>query len=387
VSIFCRGRPIKDQQLTEVESVEITMPAALRGKYDRWMMNLRRSSWLLAPVHAAALLSAAKSFRDNPILGNSALNQAGLHVRRVRLAAAMAAFRRRRLQHLLSQKDLADFHRDGFVLKQDYLPAASFRALQDEVVALAAPAREMIQGDAVTRRIALDAHTLAWRPAVRAFVEDPYWLAVIRYAASSALTPLTYIQTIFSRVRPGGIDPQTFLHADTFHSTVKAWFFLTDVAADAGPFVYVPGSHRLTSERLDWERRMSLVARRSDNNETQEGSFRITEDELAALHLPAPRPFAVPANTLIVADTMGFHARGPSTRPSTRIEIWAYGRRNPFLPCLGWDPVRFPGIAGRAARFGWAVADLGERLGLGRNPWRSAGRLTPDARPSLHLFA
>ena len=44
----------------------------------------------------------------------------------------------------------------------------------------------------------------------------------------------------------GPPDPQTALHADTFHPTVKAWLFLTDVAADAGPFTYVPGSHRLT---------------------------------------------------------------------------------------------------------------------------------------------
>jgi Phytanoyl-CoA dioxygenase (PhyH) len=357
-------------------------PAAFRSL----TMNLRHSSWLLAPVHAAALLSAAKSFRDNPILGNAALNRAGLHVLRVRLAAAMAASRRRRLQHLLSERDLADFHRDGFVLKQDYLPAASFRALEDEVAALAAPAREMIQGDAVTRRIALDAQTLATRAAVRAFVEDPYWLALIRYAASSALTPLTYVQTIFSRVRPGAIDPQTLLHADTFHSTVKAWFFLTDVAADAGPFVYVPGSHRLTPERLEWERQMSLVARRSDNNETQEGSFRVRPNALGALGLPQPRRFAVPANTLIVADTMGFHARGTSGLPSVRIEIWAYGRRNPFLPWVGWDPVAMPLIRGRAVPFFWAASDVGERLGLGRNPWRPAGVLTPDAPASLHLF-
>jgi hypothetical protein len=187
-------------------------------------MNSRRSSWLFAPVHAAALLSAAKSFRDNPILGNAALNEAGLHVWRVRLAAAMAAARRRRLAYLLKEKDVGDFDRDGFVLKQNYLPAASFRALRDEVAALAAPAREMIQGDVVTRRIALDADTLARLPAARALVEDPYWLALIRYAASSALTPLTYVQTIFSRVRPGALDPRTLLHADTFHSTVKAWF-------------------------------------------------------------------------------------------------------------------------------------------------------------------
>ena len=52
---------------------------------------------------------------------------------------------------------------------------------------------------------------------------------------------------------------------------VKALFFLTDVAADAGPFVYVPGSNRLTPERIEWERQMSLVARGSDDNETQEG--------------------------------------------------------------------------------------------------------------------
>ena len=55
-------------------------------------------------------------------------------------------------------------------------------------------------------------------------------------------------------------DPQTDLHTDTFHPTVKAWLFLTDVAPDAMPFVYVPGSHRLTPQRLDWERRMSIGA-------------------------------------------------------------------------------------------------------------------------------
>src|SRR5436190_1683160 len=101
----------------------------------------------------------------------------------------------------------------------------------------------------------------------------------------------------------GRPDPQTALHADTFHPTVKAWLFLTDVAADAGPFTYVPGSHRLTPERIAWERRMSLAARHSADPEIRQGSFRITPDELAALGLPEPRIFAVPANTLIVADT------------------------------------------------------------------------------------
>src|SRR6202035_1704280 len=107
----------------------------------------------------------------------------------------------------------------------------------------------------------------------------------------------------------GPADPQTFVHADTFHPTVKAWLFLTDVAADAGPFTYVPGSHRLTPERLAWGARHRLPARHSADPEIREGSFRIMPKELAARGLPEPRAFAVPANTLIVADTFGFRAR------------------------------------------------------------------------------
>jgi len=181
------------------------------------------------------------------------------------------------------------------VLKRDYLPVSAFAALKEETLALKASAREMIEGDAITRRIALDVDVLGRSPALRGFVEDPNWLGLVRYTGSSALTPLTYVQTIFSRVRPNALDPQTHLHSDTFHPTVKAWFFLTDVAEDDGPFTYVPGSHRLTDQRLAWEREMSIGARASADNETQEGSFRIDESELPSLGLPPPRAFAVPA--------------------------------------------------------------------------------------------
>jgi hypothetical protein len=349
-------------------------------------MSENRRSWLLAPIHAAAIATASKSFRDNPIIGSPKLNQLGLHVARMRLAQAAGEWRRRRLEPLVSLADIADFRRNGFVLKQNYLPEALFRGLRDQALAVTAPAREMIQGDAVTRRIALDAPTLGRLPAVRALIEDQHWLALLRYIGSSALSPLVYLQTIFSRVRDGAEDPQLHLHADTFHPTVKAWFCLTDVAEDAGPFTYVPGSHRLTPARLRWEREMSLTARRAADNETREGSFRVSLGQLAELGLPPPRRFAVPANTLIVADTMGFHARGISRAPSVRIEIWAYGRRNPFLPWLGWDPLGMPVIKNHAVPLSWAWADIGERLHLKRNPWRPAGILTPAAPPSLHLF-
>src|SRR4030081_388193 len=69
----------------------------------------------------------------------------------------------------------------------------------------------------------------------------------------------------------------------------------------------------------------------------RQGPSRLGPAERPSVGLPQPRTFAVPANTLIVADTFGFHARGPSAGRSVRVEIWAYGRRGPFVPWPGLD--------------------------------------------------
>ena len=147
---------------------------------------------------------------------------------------------------MISKDDRAAFERDGFILKPDFLPAADYAALKEQVLSFRGPVRHQFQGDALTRRIALDRRTLAHLPALRNMIDSPEWLGLVRYVGSYMLEPLVYIQTIFSQARQAPPDPQTRLHADAFHPSVKAWFFLTDVAEDDSPFVYVPGSHRLT---------------------------------------------------------------------------------------------------------------------------------------------
>jgi hypothetical protein len=348
-------------------------------------MGSGRLSWLLAPLHLAALATGAKSFRDNPVIGSPRLNKAGLHIARVRLASTMVEWRRRKLAGLISEDDRATFEHDGFILKSNFLPASEFAALKEQVLSFAGPARHQLQGDAMTRRIAVDRWALSQLPALRYLTESPEWLGLIRYVGSFMLEPLIYIQTIFSHICKAPPDPQTRLHADAFHSSVKAWFFLTDVSEEDGPFIYVPGSHRPTPRRLAWERNASVKAGQSSDFQSARGSLRVAPEALRHLGFREPKIFAVPQNTLVVADTVGFHARALSVHPSVRVEIWAYGRRNPFLPWLGFDLAAMPFVKGRAVPLYWSAIDFGERLHFGRNPWRRSGVTSPIAPPESLL--
>ncbi len=333
------------------------------------------------PLWAMSLATGAKSFRDNRVIGSPALNRWGLHARRVELAHGLANLRRARLAHLVTAGDREGFDRDGFVLIPDFLPPSQFRALNDALVARDWPAREMAQGDTITRRMAIDGAALSAIPHLGELLGNWRWAGLLRYVASFAHEPLYYVQTILSHVRDAPPDPQTDLHADTFHPSMKAWYFLTDVAADAGPFTYVPGSHRLTPQRLAFEYAKSLQASRDDDRYSARGSFRIRPEELRELGLAAPRAFAVPANTLVVADTFGFHARGYSASPMRRLEIFAYSRRNPFTPWSGFDVAGAFGFAHRRVPALWALWDLTARAGLRGNPWRPAGVKKPLAEP------
>jgi hypothetical protein len=330
---------------------------------------LARSA-LSMPLWAAQLLTGAKSFADNRLIGSPKLNRLGLHATRLSLAHRLATLRRRRLAHLITPDDRAAFERDGFIVKPNLLPPAEFEALIEEIRAYRGKARETVQGDTVTRRIAIDPTLLRRLPRLERLIQSGQLQGIVRYVGSFDAEPMLYLQTILTRTGGASADPQRNLHSDAFHPSVKAWLFLTDVAEDRAAFQYVPGSHRLTAERRAWERDMSILAARSPDRLTRRGSFRIDPASLPQLGLPEPRTFAVAANTLVVADMFGFHARGPSGVPAMRVEIWAFGRHNPFTP---WTKLRLwniSAIARRRAALFWLYGDLAERLGFGRSVWR-----------------
>lgn len=299
----------------------------------------------------------------------------GLHRFRVKQAAKLAEKRRQKLAKNLTQEEVEQFKKNGFILKENFLSEDDFAQLSKELLETPIETRETLQGDTVTRRMALDGETLEHLPATKKLLNNEKWQGLLNYVASSKVQPMYYVQVILSQVRKSRPDPQTNLHSDTFHSSVKAWLFLTDVAEDEGPFVYVAGSHMVNEQRLDWEYKQSIQMNEKSNVLSRRGSLRIHPNELAHLGYGQPQAFAVKKNTLVVADTYGFHARGPSVRSSTRIELWAYGRRSPFLPWVGFNVLAFPIVKQHLIPWYWKGLDYLEQKYQRKNPWRKIGKM------------
>lgn len=331
-----------------------------------------RIQWWRSPFWLLALLTGAKSFADNPILGSKRLNAAGLHVGRLKLAHWLASSRRSRLAGALPLAWKEQFDRDGYVVVPDFLSPDLFRAISDELSDPDLERRSQQQGDTITTRIPVGPRLLERLPGLASLLGSRRWKGLMAYVASTRSAPLYYIQAISGGVVDGPPDPQLQLHSDTFQPSLKAWLFLTDVPEDGRPLTYVAGSHRLSDRRIAWERRKSIEVMDSGDRLSQRGSLRVTPDELEGLGLPQPTHFSVPANTLVAIDTCGFHARAPSDRPTLRVEIWAFCRRSPFLPWTGLDLLSWKPIAIRRGEWLQKIVDWADRRGWMKQHWKPA---------------
>jgi hypothetical protein len=291
-----------------------------------------------------ALFTQAKSFQDNPIIGSPRLNRLGLHILRVILAHGIFRLRQAFLLFLISTDERRAFHRDGFLLVTNVLPPKEFKQLQQSFEHPAVKLHSSRQGDTLTHSQLLSPQLQSQITTIQSILRQPALLNRLRYASGMLLSPWFYFLRIENHLKNPAAqqpstglqkipnDPQKMAHADAFHPTMKAWLFLHDVSAEQGPFCYYPASHKLTVKRLRWEYQQSLIASKTDNRYTARGSFRLDDSGRKNLTPHQPKSFTVPANSLIIANTFGFHFRGNAAQGSTRDALWASSWRAPFLP-------------------------------------------------------
>jgi len=292
---------------------------------------------LLLPVRFVQLFTQAKSFKNNPIIGSLVLNRCGLHVTRIVLAHMIMRLRFAMLGIGIDKSLKKSFYKDGFIVIENAMSEQRFQQIRNQVKSVDAQVRECKQGDTLTHRILIDEKSQLHLPAVTAMLASKRFLALHKFASGKNNRPVSYIQTIKNHFVDGSADPQKNLHSDTFHPTMKSWYFLDDCSSDNGPFTYLPGSQRLSIARLKWEYRKSITVSSEGDNYSSNGSFRASPEDLASMGMDEPVGLSVPANTLVIANTHGFHRRGDAAKRSMRTEIWSISRSNPFNPFPGID--------------------------------------------------
>jgi phytanoyl-CoA dioxygenase PhyH len=289
---------------------------------------------LLFPLWVLSIFSKNKSFGRNPIIKNPVLNFLGLHVFRLVLAHALSNFRYILLSPMMAKQERKQFHENGYILLRNFLSDEDFMALENETKNYAGEITEKIEGDTVIDSVRLTPEKRKELPACKKLLKLPGYKKRLQYCAATLFPPLFFIQAIRQHYMSKGQDPQKTIHSDTFHPTMKAWLYLTDVTPENGPFKYIDGSHKLTWSRIKWEYRKSNMTARGQG---KGGAFRFNDEDLLELGYQEPEPVIVPRNTLIIANTFGLHCRGPANSKKTRFAIWAHSRTNPFNPLPGFS--------------------------------------------------
>jgi hypothetical protein len=306
-----------------------------------------RSRYQRQVLGPLSLFTTEKRF-TNPWVGNPTANRLGLHIGRILLADALD--RVRWALHAPMDGDdswIATLRNEGVVAIPEFLPRPSFEVLRDEVMGVitdslktrpprsnTAPgfgAKEPFEGgfdrfdgSTLNRHISLAASAT---PAALSLVQSERFRRLYTSAQGRGFTVNALSLHYLRNGSDETPDPQKDLHRDTFHFTVKCWYFVKSVETHEGPFNYVKGSNRTTRQRLAWEHEQALVGREQGSD----GSFRIDESELGRLDLPPPTTFEVDENTLLIADTHGFHRRGAATPGSERFAIYGGMRRSPYF--------------------------------------------------------
>lgn len=289
------------------------------------------------------IVSNEKSFR-HPLIGSRWLNRLGLHGARV-VGAGLCSRIRRIGAGSASSELRTRLWRDGHVVIANLLPAELFEPARREFLQrIAAHEAEVprppvntrgfgprlpnehgfdrADGGSLNRYIALDGRVPLLH---RAFSENEALRALLRALTGAAVTPASFwLYQLVHGNESLNPDPQRRLHCDTFHDTFKLWYFFEPVRATEGPLLYVPGSHRSDGARRRWERRQIL------GHEARSSAFRASAEDLADMGNAPPRAVPTPANSLLLVNTRGFHARGLAPAGWLRQGLYANLRPRAF---------------------------------------------------------
>ena len=288
--------------------------ATMKGRLTSPEMQLHFLRWFdSAPIYSGSITANRLGWQ---VVRTKAKNYA-ISVRR--------AVQRDHADHALASV----LDRDGIVVIPDFLNPDDFqrvRAACDEY-AHSPRVRDIGSENGAGIRF-LNGPVLSDRPGDSASVindalaSDPRTIALAEHVIGRRVKgPL---RVIFQFLETGGVpddaDREQILHADKAYPCAKAIYTLDDITEDCGPFVYAKGSHRISNDRLRYERTMGIreaYLRRGRLRDTEQDEVIQVERSRHVMTETTKRslgvvetPMTCPANSMIITNNAGFHRRG-----------------------------------------------------------------------------
>lgn len=301
------------------------------------------------------IFTQSKSFIDNKVIGSPTLNILGLHVARIVMTHFIARLKWFFLRKLIPKEKRDFFHKNGFLIIEDVLPTEIFNEVCIKAAQIQNDDYSYIENNesTYTKQMLLNQSNCEnfFGMDLYSFLKNnPSLNNSLKYVAANKTPPFIHFLNIIHGENNVD-DPQKHFHSDAFFPSMKAWIFLKEVTPEDGPFVYIPGSNRLTVERLRLEYQKSIQCAKREEKIYQalRGSFRYSEAEIHSLNLPEPQNFCVKGNTLVIANMLGIHKRGDSKNGVSRTSLWFYSRLTPFLPFTGINSTIYDTIQNKIA--------------------------------------
>ncbi len=154
------------------------------------------------------------------------------------------------------------------------------------------------------------------QPFLQSAITDEFIHAPLQFTAGKKATPAYHLEAMAQCAPPfrfkteDGNTPPFEVQHNAFSPAAIALLFLEKITPEDGALFYIPGSHRMTKQRIFWEyqRHLEYTELDEDDKDPVTGL-----SDLQALDLQPLIPLKVKANTLLIMDCTGIYGRLPST--------------------------------------------------------------------------
>jgi hypothetical protein len=259
--------------------------------------------------------------------GGLVLNLCGYHVARVLCFNLARQLRSPRVPEDELTREYAErLLEDGIVVIPNYFPQDVFeeikRACETVELRTANERAPLIR----KRTVSSDGNPGAHPVFKKYFAEDPVVNDIVSAVMRKSILVAPKVQLELTSFAAKDIGAATTdvqsdnIHFDVSYPTMRTFFYVNDVDEANGAFKYAKGSHQLSLARLWMEYKMSIAFFRWPK-ERQRAETPGVDEAFLTEQDHVLESITGKANTLIVANTMGFHRRGSFSDTRVRTVI------------------------------------------------------------------